>query len=169
MTRPIRPAQGRPINLIVIHCAASPNGRPQTVADINAWHRARGFHRTAEFRALQNPELDAIGYHFVITLNGAVHTGRHLDEIGAHVQSYNAKSLGVCLIGTDQFTIAQWSSLRYNIKLLQERYPQARVADGQLFDTVEQLPRGPGFDVAAWLRADMAPLPGHVFAPSGDQ
>ena len=155
----------RSINLIVIHCAASPNGRPQTVADINAWHRARGFHRTPEFRALQNPELDAIGYHFVITLNGAVHTGRHLDEIGAHVQGYNAKSLGVCLIGTDQFTIAQWSSLRYNIKLLQERYPAARIAGHRDLPNVRKT--CPGFDVATWLRAEMEPLAGHLLPSAG--
>lgn len=151
----------RSINLIVIHCAASPNGRPQTVADINAWHHTRGFKRTAEFRARQNQALDAIGYHFVILLNGAVATGRHIDEPGAHAQGFNAKSLGVCLVGTDKFTDAQWSSLRSNIRLLQAAYPEARIVGHRALPDVHKT--CPGFDVATWLRADMASLAGHVF------
>lgn len=151
----------RSINLIVIHCAASPNGRPQTVADINAWHRARGFKRTAEFRARQNEALDAIGYHFVITLNGAVHTGRHIDEAGAHAQGFNSKSLGVCLVGTDKFTVAQWSSLRSNIRLLQAAYPEARIVGHRELPDVHKT--CPGFSVASWLHEGMNPLAGHVF------
>ncbi len=155
----------RPINLIVIHCAASPNGRPQTVADINAWHRARGFKRAPDFMVRQNPELDAIGYHFVITLNGAVHTGRHIDEVGAHAQGFNAKSIGVCLVGTDKFTTAQWSSLRHNVKLLKGMYPLARVVGHRDLPDVHKT--CPGFDVGIWLDiAEMEPLAGHVFEGS---
>jgi hypothetical protein len=46
---------------------ATPNDRRTNVADVNAWHRERGFKRSAEFRARQNYELDTIGYHFFFT------------------------------------------------------------------------------------------------------
>ena len=112
----------RSINLIVIHCSATPNGdglfrnwpgQPlQTPADvIDGWHRERGFKRTAPEAKTFNPHLRHIGYHFVIACNGAVFTGRSLEEPGAHAQGFNARSIGICLTGTDHFTPAQWEAL----------------------------------------------------------
>lgn len=63
--------RGREINLIVVHCAATPNGKPFTVEDIDRWHAARGWQRNPYFRKLQNSTLAAIGYHFVLYVNGA--------------------------------------------------------------------------------------------------
>lgn len=115
----------RPINIIVIHCSASPNaaslfrgsaGTPgfQNPAQvIDQWHAERGFKRTDEWRQRQNPGLASIGYHYVICRNGAVLTGRHVDEVGAHVQGFNKQSIGICLVGTDQYTPEQWDSLRH--------------------------------------------------------
>ncbi len=48
----------RGINLIVLHCSATPQGRDVTVADIRRWHLERGF--------------ADIGYHFVVRLDGTV-------------------------------------------------------------------------------------------------
>ena len=42
----------RKIKEIIIHCSATKEGRNYTVADIDRWHRERGFF--------------CIGYHFVI-------------------------------------------------------------------------------------------------------
>ena len=42
----------RTINEIIVHCTATPEGRSYTVADIDHWHRQRGF--------------DSIGYHYVV-------------------------------------------------------------------------------------------------------
>ena len=115
----------RPINLIVIHCSASPNtdslfrGLSGTAAFrnpaqlIDEWHVYRGFKRSDSWRAQQNPGLKAIGYHYVIDRAGLVMTGRHIDEIGAHAQGFNQKSIGICLVGLDQFSPAQWSSLAH--------------------------------------------------------
>ncbi|WP_234086777.1 N-acetylmuramoyl-L-alanine amidase [Azonexus sp. R2A61] len=115
----------RPINLIVIHCAASPNGaslssgQPGTPAFLNpaqtidAWHRQRGFRRSDEWRARQNRGLASIGYHYVINLSGTVLTGRHVDEIPAQAAGFNRAAIGICLVGTDRFTAAQWDSLRH--------------------------------------------------------
>ncbi len=114
----------RKIDLIIIHCSDSPNGRTlftgklgdknfcTPVQEIDRWHAQRGFKRQPQWRAKQNPGLSSIGYHFVIYTRGAVATGRHMDEVGAHCQGYNAASLGICLVGCDKFTRAQWDSLR---------------------------------------------------------
>ena len=75
----------RIITEIIIHCSATPEGKPFTVADIDRWHRQRGFR--------------CIGYHFVIYLNGSVHAGRPITESGAHCQGHNAHSIGICYVG----------------------------------------------------------------------
>jgi N-acetyl-anhydromuramyl-L-alanine amidase AmpD len=150
----------REINLIVVHCSATPNGRWVSTLDIDQWHAARGFKRLGEWRARQNSQLGAIGYHFVLYTNGAIATGRHLDEIGAHV------------VGTDKYTAALWSSLAALVDRLRKDFPNARVTghrdlspdrdnDG-LVEPWEWLKTCPGFDVAAWLRADMVPPKGGV-------
>lgn len=116
----------RSINLIVIHCAATPNGAalfkhvgtPDLVTPVQVldeMHRTRGFIRGANWRAKQNPTLTSIGYHFVVYTRGAIETGRHIDEVGAHVQGYNATSIGICMLGTDKFTRAQWDALREHL------------------------------------------------------
>lgn len=173
----------RPISLIVIHCSASPNGtslfrataqgQKQTPVEvIDEWHAARGWQRGREARARFNPNLAAIGYHYVLYTNGAVAIGRHEDEIGAHVAGLNERSLGVCLIGTDHFTIAQWSSLTHLVSDLQRRFPAARIVghrdlspdkngDG-VVDRSEWLKTCPGFDAPAWVRRGMISDPEHT-------
>ena len=175
----------RTVNKIIIHCSASANGDSllrgslkdgnlvTPVQAIDAMHKARGFKRDVIFRKRQNPSLTSIGYHFVIYTNGSIVTGRHLDEIGAHVQGSNANSLGICMIGTDAFSQAQWVALATLIKSLATLYSYAKVSghrdnspdlngDG-LVTRNEWLKICPGFDVAAWLKADMQPLPINIF------
>lgn len=170
----------RAINLIVIHCSASANtdalfrGSPGTpglvtpVQVIDGWHAKRGFRRTHALARHVNPQLPHIGYHYVLYRNGAVATGRHLDEVGAHVQGFNQKSIGICLVGTDRFTKAQWEALAGLVASLQKQFPEARVlghrdlspdqdANG-IVEPFEWLKTCPGFDVAAWLKGGMAPL-----------
>lgn len=153
----------RSVDLIVIHCAATPNGKPFTSADIDRWHVERKFQRSAEFRQRQNSQLAAIGYHFVIYLNGACATGRHLDELGAHAAGHNEHSIGICLIGTDRYTPAQWGMLRANVWAMRKLYPAARVLGHRDLPNVKKT--CPGFDVAAWLAGDGAPLAGHILTP----
>lgn len=170
----------RPINLIVIHCSASPNsdtlfrGSPgvpgfQTPASaINEWHRQRGFKRDPAARKTFNPDLDAIGYHFVIYRSGVVVTGRSEEEAGAHVAGFNQKSLGICLIGTDKFTLSQWMSLRDLVVSLTKRHETKRVVGHRdlspdqnkngIVESFEWLKTCPGFDVAAWAAGGMAPV-----------
>lgn len=170
----------RPINLIVIHCTASPNGRWTTAADIDAWHKARGFRREPPARLQFNPALMSIGYHHVIYTNGAIATGRSHDEIGAHTTGHNANSLGIAVVGTDRFTAAQWKSLRELVNALTQqqgqrpaRYPNARIVGHRdlspdkngngVVEPQEWLKTCPGFDVATWRRGGMEPLTNQLY------
>jgi hypothetical protein len=149
----------RPVDLIVIHCSASPDGRWVDAAEIDRWHRERGFLRQGPWRARHNPRLAAIGYHYVIYTNGAIATGRHPDEAGAHAAGHNARSLGLCVIGTDRFAPEQWRALAELLDALAARYPQARVIGHRDLPGVKKT--CPGFDVADFLTRG-APAPEHV-------
>ena len=82
----------RQIDKIIVHCSATPNDREVTVEDIDRWHKERGWY--------------GCGYHIVIYRNGSIHMGRPLSKIGAHCKGRNTGSIGVCLIGNDEFTSA---------------------------------------------------------------
>lgn len=110
----------RTINEIIVHCSATAEGRAFTVADIDRWHRQRGF--------------NSIGYHYVIYLDGSVHAGRPVDKIGAHCLHHNNHSIGVCYIGglasdgktpKDTRTEAQRKSLRALLTSLRQKFPKA--------------------------------------------
>lgn len=162
----------RAINLIVIHCSATPNGRPDTVADIDAGHRAGGFRRDPaairRYQAVLGHALGSVGYHYVIETAGTVRAGRHPSEIGAHVKGLNDKSLGICLIGTDRYSLEQFASLRVLIANMRQQYPAAKIighrdcspdknGDG-VIDHRDWLKICPGFDVQTWLDGGLKPL-----------
>lgn len=110
----------RKITEIIVHCAATPEGKNFTVEDIDRWHKQRGF--------------KCIGYHYVVYLNGSVHAGRAEEEIGAHCTGHNKYSIGVCYIGgvakdgktpKDTRNPAQRLALLKLLKDLKEKYPKA--------------------------------------------
>lgn len=112
----------RPINRIIIHCSATPEGRDFTVQQIGEWHRMRGY--------------SAIGYHYIIYRNGTVHTGRPLEHPGAHTVGQNADSIGICYVGgcatdgrtpKDTRTPAQRAALVALVRKLRAAYPKATV------------------------------------------
>lgn len=112
----------RPINKIIIHCSATPEGRWHTVEDIAKWHKQRGY--------------DTIGYHYVIYLDGSVHKGRPIGKQGAHTLGYNRESIGICYIGgmdrdnkhpRDTRTKEQKESLKSLVNSLKTQYPDATV------------------------------------------
>ncbi|NBN64121.1 N-acetylmuramoyl-L-alanine amidase [Pannonibacter tanglangensis] len=114
----------RHVDTIVVHCSATPEGRPVDVQTIRRWHLARGW--------------SDIGYHFVIDLSGRVHTGRPIAQIGAHVAGHNAGSIGICYVGgvdanlkpKDTRTIQQKHALRELIASLCEEYPSIKTVCG---------------------------------------
>lgn len=161
----------RPIDLLVIHCAATPNGRRITVEDIDTWHRGAGFARSPQGLAKMNPGLAAIGYHWVIYANGALVTGRHASESGAHARGYNHRSLGLALVGTDRYSPAQWQQLADQVGFLCDRYgiPRRVATRDNAFTGVcghRDLPdvakACPGFSVTDWVAGGLKPVAGHV-------
>lgn len=128
----------RKIDQIIIHCSATPEGRNVTVADIDRWHRARGF--------------QGIGYHYVVYLDGTVAAGRDEHRAGAHCRGHNSRSIGVCYIGgcdaemrpKDTRTPAQRSALRRLVSELRQRYPGATVHGHREFAAKAC----PSFDIA---------------------
>ena len=107
---------------LVLHCAATPQGKWFTAKDIDKMHKQRGFKK--------------IGYHYVIDLDGTIEKGRAENEIGAHCVGYNSKSIGICYIGgvakdgktpKDTRTTEQKQSLVKLLKELKTKYPQASI------------------------------------------
>lgn len=112
----------REIKEIIVHCAATPEGKNFTVKDIDKWHRERGF--------------NCIGYHYVIYLDGSIHNGRDLNKAGAHCTGHNSKSIGVCYIGgvakdgktpKDTRTKEQKESLLLLLRELKAKFPKAKI------------------------------------------
>jgi N-acetylmuramoyl-L-alanine amidase len=178
---PVESGLKRPVRLIVIHCSGTPNERTlfycvgtrelrTPVDEIDSWHHDRGFRRSPVASARFNPGLRAIGYHYVIARNGALLTGRHPDEVGAHAKGHNGKSIGVCLIGTDSYTAAQWATLAHCVPRWCEMHGVVRrFATHDRLEGVcghRDLPlvakTCPGFNVADWLRGGMQPLAAHT-------
>jgi N-acetylmuramoyl-L-alanine amidase len=135
----------RQIEEIIIHCTATPQGRETTVADVDGWHRQRGFAK--------------IGYHYLIALTGEIWQGRGENEIGAHCLNHNAKSIGVCYVGglsidgktpKDTRTPAQKEALKKLVKELKAKYPGATVHGHNEFAAKAC----PSFDVKKWLKEE---------------
>jgi N-acetyl-anhydromuramyl-L-alanine amidase AmpD len=91
------------------------------VQEIDQWHKERGF--------------SSCGYHYVIRRNGRVERGRDVERGGAHAKGFNAKSLGVCLVGGKgegdvsdcNFTFEQYQSLYDLISDLKVQFPITKV------------------------------------------
>lgn len=114
----------RKIDAIVIHCSATRAGQDVRAADIDKWHKERGF--------------AMIGYNYVIDLDGTVEVGRPLSREGAHCNtagvsglSYNKHSIGICYVGgldkdgnpADTRTPEQKLSMLNLVNNLMEAYP----------------------------------------------
>lgn len=112
----------RKINEIIVHCAATPEGKNFKAADIDRWHRER--------------KMKCIGYHYVVDLDGTVEPGRPESEIGAHCLGHNQYSIGVCYVGglaadgktpKDTRTAVQKEALLTLLKKLRAKYPNASI------------------------------------------
>lgn len=134
-------------DFIAIHCSASAPDPKTDAKTIDRWHRQRGFLM--------------IGYHFVIKTDGEIQKGRDIESIGAHVENFNAESIGICLIGgvdvngptgkpTDTFSTWQMDSLLALLKELLPQYPFAVIQGHRDFPNVAKA--CPSFDVKAWLK-----------------
>ena len=128
---------------IVIHCSATSPVLDVGRAEIDQWHKARGW--------------AGIGYHFVIRREGALEHGREATKVGAHARGHNTRSIGVCLIGgvdetgrpSTNFTQAQWVTLQRLLVALKLVWPAAEV----IGHNEVSAKACPSFDVQAWLAA----------------
>lgn len=108
-------------DLIVVHCSATGPKADIGRREITQWHLKRGF--------------VTIGYHYVIRRDGTIENGRRESEIGAHVSGHNSNSIGVCMVGgvdaqgkpSDNFTKAQYDTLRVLLGQLKSRYEKAKI------------------------------------------
>lgn len=109
---------------IIIHCSATRAGQDITAADIDRWHRERGFW--------------SIGYHFVIRLDGTIEPGRDVTLDGAHCMGWNQRAIGICYVGgldkdsrpADTRTEAQRAALVRLVEALRLVFPSVKQVIG---------------------------------------
>jgi N-acetylmuramoyl-L-alanine amidase len=132
---------------IAIHCAATRPSQDIGAKEIDRMHRQRQF--------------ICIGYHYVIRRNGKIEEGRPVDQIGAHVANYNSVSIGICMVGgvsekdvsvpENNFTPAQFATLKSLLLDLRKKYPKAKIQGHQEFPRVNKA--CPSFKVQPWLKS----------------
>ena len=125
----------RVITLLIIHCSAVKPDQTSSVAQIDTWHRQRGWKL-------------GIGYHYVVRRNGEIEHGRPEWMIGAHCLNHNAHSIGICYEGgldargqpDDTRTAEQKASLRRLLEDLHRRYPRALIVGHHDLDPKKACP-----------------------------
>lgn len=141
------------IDFLAIHCSATPATSDIDAAEIRRWHRAQGWRD--------------IGYHFVIKRDGTVEKGRDVTTPGAHEPKINARSIAICMVGgspkigspehkkglgENNYTAAQWASLKTLVTELHLKHPAAEVLGHRDVPGVRKA--CPSFDVRSWWAAN---------------
>lgn len=124
------------IKYLVVHCSDTSNSEKLSASDIHKMHLSFGW--------------NGIGYHKIICHNGVIENGRPTYWQGAHVYGYNKNSLGVCLIGKNNFNDKQLSSLFKLLKFWAKTYPNAEIVGHRDFPNTTKT--CPNFNVRKWLR-----------------
>ena len=112
----------RTITLIIIHCAATPEGRSLSFEECRRDH-------------IMHRHFRDIGYHFYITRDGTVHDGRPIEKVGAHCEGHNSHSIGICYEGgldangkpADTRTEAQRKALKSLVERMHRLFPKALI------------------------------------------
>ena len=140
----------RSIDLILVHCTATAEGKDYTVEQIREWHTAP--------KPKGNGWSD-IGYHYVIYRDGSIHEGRDVDVSGAHCEGHNAHSIGIVYVGgcekdgktpKDTRTEEQKTALLSLLFDLRKLYPDAVIAGHRDYDRKGK--RCPSFDAKTEYR-----------------
>ena len=124
------------IKLLVVHCSDTDNRKNVTATDIHKMHLNFGW--------------DGIGYHKIICRSGEIENGRPEYWIGAHVKGKNDISLGVCLIGRDNFTNQQFTALEKILRSWKLLYPRAKIIGHCNTGNTDKT--CPNFDVQIWCK-----------------
>lgn len=120
-------ATSRSLEEIIWHCAATPEGKDFTVADVRSWHKQRGW--------------SDIGYHYVVYRDGCIMLGRPVGQVGAHCADHgkNQGTIGCCYIGgvsadgktaKDTRTLAQRTSMLWLTQQLIAKHRTIRRVTG---------------------------------------
>lgn len=92
------------ISMITIHHSATASGNAASFANYhvnyNGW--------------------PGIGYHFVILRNGLIEWTQNIETTSYHTGGRNTGNIGICLVGSGQFTMDQMNSLMILIAKLRE-------------------------------------------------
>lgn len=75
----------RQIDEINFHCTATPDGRWYDRADVNAWHKQRGW--------------QMIGYTYLILLDGTIQEGRPIGMVPSQIKGHNVGKIGIAYVG----------------------------------------------------------------------
>lgn len=137
------------VKYLVVHCSATSAKQDVDIAEIDRWHRLRGFWM--------------VGYHYFIKRDGTLEVGRKEEEMGAHAEGFNHESIAICMAGgvdrvakgyrskpEDNFTDAQYATLRALLFGLQHKYPHADILGHRDLPGVDKA--CPSFDVKEWWR-----------------
>ena len=135
-----------PIKFLTIHCAATPEGRPLSGAQI---------------AKIGEDRFGQPSYHWVIELHGKAVRCLPDDRRGAHTGGANTGNIGICYVGgvdkagqpKDTRTAEQVKTLRTLVRTYQARFPGIVVRGHREWPKVAKA--CPSFDVAAWLKAGM--------------
>jgi N-acetylmuramoyl-L-alanine amidase len=122
------------ITHLVIHCSDTGDNVNIGAEEIHKMHLNFGW--------------DGIGYHKVICRDGSVQNGRPEYWKGAHVKGLNNHSLGVCLIGSKNFTVMQFNSLEKTLLDWKKKYFPVIILGHR--DAVQTHKTCPNFDVLKW-------------------
>ena len=124
------------IKLFAIHCSDTHDHEDLNASDIHKMHLNFGW--------------DGIGYHKIICRSGKIENGRPEYWIGAHVKGKNDISLGVCLIGRDNFTNQQFIALEKILISWKLLYPRAKIIGHCNTGNTDKT--CPNFDVQIWCK-----------------
>lgn len=135
----------RDIDMIVIHCSATPDTMDIGVNTIRDWH-------------VNERNWVDVGYHFVIRRDGKIQKGRDLHVVGSHARDFNKRSIGICYVGgvdgenrpCDNRTQAQIESMGKLIDALKVLFPTINTICGHR-DLPNVSKYCPSFDVKKWL------------------
>lgn len=101
----------RKVSKVFIHCSDSDIASHDNIETIRKWH-------------VQGKGWSDIGYHFFITKNGNIQTGRNIKKIPSAQKGHNARSIAICLSGKskEKFTQEQFESLKKFCKEIKQAY-----------------------------------------------
>ncbi len=130
--------ENKNIKFLIVHCSDTEDDKILGAKDIHKMHLGFGW--------------DGIGYHKVILRSGKIENGRPEYWIGAHVKGKNKISLGVCLIGRNNFTENQFLSLKTVLINWKLSYPLAKIVGHCNIGNTQKT--CPNFDVISWSKKE---------------